>query len=95
VAGFAAKVLELFPGAPPQEAEAIAVRACEKHSGRVGRSAAAKGLAEDAIALAVRAHLRHAHTDYDRLVAEGRDTTEARALVRPSIERVLLRWRRR
>ena len=89
---FAARVLELFPCAPREEAEAIAARACEKYSGRVGRSAQAKALAEDAVALAVRAHVRHAHTDYDHLLAEGREPAEARALVRPAIERVLARW---
>ncbi len=91
---FAARVLELFPGASAEQADAIAARACEKYSGRVGRSAQAKALAEDAITLAVRAHIRHAHTDYERLLAEGREPAEARASVRPAIERVLARWSR-
>jgi hypothetical protein len=91
---FAAKVLELFPGASREQAEAIAARTCEKYSGRVGRSAQAKAFAEDAVTLAVRAHIRHAHTDYDRLLAEGREPAEARAIVRPEIERVLARWSR-
>jgi hypothetical protein len=92
---FAARVLELFPGASRGQAEAIAARACEKHSGRVGRTAHAKALAEDAVTLAVRACVRHAHTDYDRLLAEGWEPAEARAIVRPAIERVLARWSRR
>ena len=91
---FAARVLDLFPGASRGQAEAIAARACEKHSGRVGRTAHAKALAEDAVTLAVRAHVRHAHTDYDRLLAEGREPAEARAIVRPAIEGVLTRWSR-
>jgi hypothetical protein len=91
---FAARVLDLFPGASRGQAEAIATRACEKHSGRVGRTAPAKALAEDAVTLAVRAHVRHAHTDYDRLLAEGREPAEARAIVRPDIERLLARWSR-
>jgi len=93
VADFAAKVVELFPGAPSKEAEAIAARACEKYSSRVGQSARAKALADDAIALAVRAHVRHAHTEYDRILAEGVEPIAARGLVRSSIERVLARWR--
>ncbi len=48
VAEFTAKVLALFPGAPPQAAELIAARACEKYSGRVGRSAQARALDEQA-----------------------------------------------
>lgn len=91
---FAARVLELFPGASREQAEAIAVRACEKYSGRVGRSAQAKALAKDAVTLAVRAHVRHAHTDYDRLLNEGREPAEARASVRQAIERVLAAWSR-
>ena len=93
IADFAAKVVELFPEAPRQEAEAIAARACEKYSSRVGQSARAKALADDAIALAVRAHVRHAHTEYDRILAEGVEPIAARRLVRSSIERVLARWR--
>ncbi len=91
---FAARVLDLFPGALRGQAEAIAARACEKHSGRVGRTAHAKALAEDAVTLAVRAHVRHAHTDYDRLLAEGREPAEARAIVRPAIDGILTRWSR-
>ncbi len=91
---FAARVLDLFPGASREQAAAIAARACEKHSGRVGRSAQAKALAEDAVMLAVRAHVRHADTDYDRLLSEGREPAEARASVRPAIERVLAGWSR-
>jgi len=93
VADFAARVVELFPEAPRKEAEAIAARACEKYSMRVGRSARAKALADDAIALAVRAHVRHAHTEYDRFLAEGMEPIAARDLARSSIERVLTRWR--
>ena len=92
---FAARVIELFPGASREQAQAIAARACEMHSGRVGRSAQAKALAKDPVTLAVRAHVRHAHTDYDRLLAEGREPAEARAVVRPEIERVLARWSRK
>jgi hypothetical protein len=93
VAAFKAKVLALFPGAPFQVAELIAARACEKYSGRVGRSAPAKALDEEAVTLAVWAHVRHASTEYDRLLAEGLEPIDARARVRPSIERLLARWR--
>jgi hypothetical protein len=89
---FAARVLELFPGAPPEETKAIAARACEKYSGRVGRSRQAKAFDEQAILLAVRAHIRHAHTEYDRLLAEGLEPSEARAIVGPAIEKVLAGW---
>jgi hypothetical protein len=93
IADFTAKVLALFPEAPLQAAELIAARACEKYSGRVGRSAQAKALDEGAVTLAVWAHIRHAHTEYDRLVAQGAEPVDARATVRPAIERVLARWK--
>lgn len=65
VAEFAARVRDRYPGCPAVEAATIAGHACEKHSGRVGRSAAAKEFDRDKIDLAVRAHVRHIHTDYD------------------------------
>jgi hypothetical protein len=93
VADFTAKVLALFPAAPPEAAEVIAARACEKYTGRIGRSALAKALHEEAVTLAVWAHVRHAFTEYDRLLAEGLEPIDARAIVRPAIERVVARWR--
>jgi len=51
--------------------QVIAEHACQKYSGRAGRSANAKALDEKAITLAVIAHIRHAETDYDNLLAQG------------------------
>lgn len=90
---FAERIRQEYPGCPEQEATAIAEHACEKHSGRVGRSAAARELDVTAIELAVRAHVRHVHTRYDRLLARGRERDEARAEVRLALEEVLARWR--
>jgi len=56
----------------------IAEHACQKYSGRVGRSAAAKALDEQAVHLAVIAHIRHAETGYDALLAQGCERSEAR-----------------
>jgi hypothetical protein len=66
VAMFAARVAELYPGCAPAERIAIAMHACSVGSGRIGRSVAAKGLETSAIELAVRAHVRHVHTAYDK-----------------------------
>ena len=49
----------------------IAEHACRTYSGRVGRSAAAKALDEQAARLAVGAYIRHAETDYDELLMQG------------------------
>ena len=93
VAGFAARIRQLFPGCPPDRAERIASHACEKYSGRVGRSAAAKRLDEEAVQLGVVAHVRHHETRYDELLACGLDRWDARDRVREEVDRVLSRWR--
>jgi hypothetical protein len=89
---FAARVRELFPRCPLGRKTLIAEHACLKYSGRVGRSAAAKRLDEAAIRLAVIAHIRHAETDYDTLLARGYERHDARLRVEEKIERVLDRW---
>jgi len=89
---FAVRVRELFPACPEGRETAIAEHACQKYSGRVGRSAPAKGLDEEAVRLAVIAHIRHRETDYDRLLARGYDRREARAGVEAAVRQVLRRW---
>jgi hypothetical protein len=89
---FAAHIRQHYPGCPENEAVAIADHACQKHSGRVGRSAAAKEFDETAIDLAVRAHIRHVHTPYDRLLSRGRERDEARAEVASVVAAVMERW---
>lgn len=92
VEAFARRIGELFPGSPVDARQAIAEHACEKYSGRVGRSAAAKELDENAVELAVRAHVRHAHTPYDRLLARGADRSNARREVASEVDALLARW---
>ncbi len=92
---FAARVRELYARCPPGRETLIAEHACLKYSGRVGRSAAAKSLDEAAIRLAVIAHIRHAETDYDALLARGDERHAARAQVEDKINRVLARWQTR
>lgn len=89
---FATRVRELFPGAPKGREHEIAAHACRKYSGRVGRSAAAKELDEDAVRLAVAAHVRHRETGYDTLMMRGRDRFEARGVVRDQVEGILRLW---
>ncbi|MEF8889032.1 MAG: DUF2293 domain-containing protein [Desulfohalobiaceae bacterium] len=90
---FAEGILQLFPGISSGRAEGIAEHACRKYSGRVGRSAAAKALEQEAIELAVRAHIRHAETEYDELLLSGYDRSLARAEVEDRIRDVLEQWR--
>jgi hypothetical protein len=84
---------DLFPACPLPDRRSIAERACEKHSGRVGRTAAAKEFHPDAIELAVRAHVRHQYTQYDELWGQGMDRREARSIVGPEVDDTLQRWR--
>lgn len=89
---FAQRVREFFPACPAGRETAIAKHACQKYSGRVGRSASAKSLDEEAVRLAVIAHIRHRETDYDRLLARGYDRWEARVEVEKAVDRVLRNW---
>jgi hypothetical protein len=92
VARMTAAIREQYPGCPAAEAAEIADWPCRKNSGRIGRSAAAKALEPAALRLAVVAHIRHAHTNYDHLLGRSDDRERARQLVRPEIEQVLSRW---
>jgi hypothetical protein len=62
------EIVRLFPGCPGERAEVIAAHAGARRSGRVGRSAAGRALATDAVTLAVVAAVRHDDTDYDQLL---------------------------
>jgi hypothetical protein len=94
LATFTQRVGALFPGCPIEEQRAIAEHACEKYSGRIGRSAAAKELQASAVDLAVRAHVRHIHTGYDELLGKGVAREEARARVATSVAKCLDAWQR-
>jgi hypothetical protein len=92
VAQFAERIRQLFPGCPPGREQTIADHACLKYTGRVGRSAAAKSLDEQAVRLAVIAHVRHAETKYDALLGRAIDRFEARQAVAAEIDGILRRW---
>jgi hypothetical protein len=93
VAAVAQAIGERFPGCPAEEAQAIAQHTGLRGSGRVGRSAAGRALDPRAVELAVIAHVRHVHTNYDTLLMKGSDRMDARSLVREKIEHVLDRWK--
>lgn len=102
-ADFAVAVRRLYPAIPDADLEAVITRALEVSSGRVGRSAAAKALADEPVRLAVLAHIRHVHTDYDaRLRRSGlgqrfgrasrEDRQKARKGVKATIGRKAAEW---
>jgi hypothetical protein len=92
VSSFAKRVRELFPNCPAGRERVIAEHACQKYSGRVGRSAGAKRLNEEAVRLAVVAHIRHAETNYDELLSRGLERSLAREQVQDEINEVLAGW---
>lgn len=89
---FAARVRELYPACPAGREQEIALHACQKYSGRVGRSASAKALDEKAIRLAVIAHIRHAETNYDELLFQDWERSLARDEVNDQVAEILARW---
>ncbi|MFZ5880027.1 MAG: DUF2293 domain-containing protein [Chloroflexota bacterium] len=92
ISSFAKRVRELFPNCPAGREQVIAEHACQKYSGRVGRSASAKTLDEKSVRLAVVAHIRHAETRYDELLAQGLERSLARGMVESAIKQALADW---
>ncbi|MEW1634896.1 DUF2293 domain-containing protein [Streptomyces sp. NPDC093801] len=92
-AAFAAEILRLFPGCPPERARAIAAHASVRGSGRVGRTAAGRALDGQAVSMAVRAAVRHTDTEYDALLMAGVHRFEARARLAARIDAILDGWR--
>ncbi len=87
-----AELKRLLPGIPDGEAAQVIERAFTVGSGRVGRSG--KLELGEKLELAVRAHIRHQHTNYDHLLAIGNDQEFARRRVADKVDRVYERWRR-
>ena len=87
------KIRELFPNCPLGREQIIAQHACLKYSGRIGRTKAAKDFSNEAITLAVIAHIRHIETNYDELVGKGYDRYDARNLVESEVNSILSQWK--
>ncbi|OAQ99376.1 hypothetical protein LLEC1_04293 [Akanthomyces lecanii] len=82
-----------FSEMPAVDREQVLQRALKKRSGRVGRTS--KLTMEDKVRLAVAAHVRHMHTDYDRLVRGETSREDARRAVYASVRGVLASWESR
>lgn len=90
---FAKAIRQRYPNCPAKREQEIAKHACEKYSGRVGRTANAKQFDAKMIDLAVEAHIRHAETDYDNRFGQGKGKKEIRSEVRYDINQVLRQWK--
>ncbi|WP_298316966.1 DUF2293 domain-containing protein [uncultured Aquimarina sp.] len=90
---FALAIRGRYPNCPEKREFAIAIHACEKYSGRVGRTADAKDFDPKMIDLAVEAHIRHTETNYDEQFRKGKRKKEIRSDVRSNINSVLKKWK--
>ena len=75
----------LLPLAPYSDTEKIRADANQPHLKTLPPSVA--------VWLATVAHVRHAHTEYERLLGEGYDRESARFFVVEQINEALTRWR--
>jgi hypothetical protein len=75
----------LIPGAPFLDAEAIREMAGKRAYKRLPPSTG--------VWLAAIAHIRHVHTDYEALLADGYDQDAARHFVLDAINEKLTEWR--
>jgi hypothetical protein len=75
----------LLPQAPFSDTEKIRVRADDRKLRSLPSSVA--------VWIATVAHVRHEHTDYDELLADGYDRDAARFFVVDRINAVLTSWR--
>lgn len=88
---FRRAVKKLFPEAPDGAVPKVVARAMEKRSGRVGRSS--KIDIEQKAKMAVVAHIRHCHTDYDKQLRQGGGRWEVRDEIRDQVNEILDSWR--
>ncbi|KAL2182062.1 uncharacterized protein P884DRAFT_282179 [Thermothelomyces heterothallicus CBS 202.75] len=87
---FEKALLDLFPKIPKEDLSQILDHSLKKHSRRVGRTG--KVALQDRVKLAVRAHIRHAHTEYDQLLRQGVSRQAARERIWGKLNEVARRW---
>lgn len=92
IAAFARSIRSRYPNCPKGRELIIAQHACEKHSGRIGRTAKAKEFDEKMIDLAVEAHIRHAETNYDDQFGSGKTKRMIRTDVKPYVVSTMRKW---
>lgn len=83
----AASLTLQFPRMPESEISLVLQHGFKKPSGRVGRAGSLP--VEKKVILAVIAHMRHKHTEYDTLLRNGTNRDEARSQTRKKIEATL------
>lgn len=87
---FETAIMRLFAKIPKQDLSTILKRTLRKRSGRVGRTG--KLDLDKKAYLAVQAHVRHCHTDYDEITKATQDRDAARKAIRDKVSRLLVEW---
>ncbi|KAM0265715.1 hypothetical protein ACHAQJ_000149 [Trichoderma viride] len=87
---FEKAIRRLFAKIPKQDLATILKRTLRKRSGRVGRTG--KLDLDKKAYLAVQAHIRHCHTDYDKITKATQDRDAARRAIREKVSKILIEW---
>ncbi|KAH6627570.1 hypothetical protein F5144DRAFT_576273 [Chaetomium tenue] len=87
---FEETIMKLFPKIPKTEVPQILKHSLKKHSRRVGRTGTVA--LQDRVKLAVRAHIRHVHTEYDELLKHGASRPIAREKIWDRLNEVARQW---
>ncbi|KAL1959452.1 hypothetical protein VTO42DRAFT_1897 [Malbranchea cinnamomea] len=80
-----------FPAMPEDDLHAVLGHAFRKRSGRVGRSGTVRD-EETKVRLAVEAHIRHVHTEYESLLRSGVEKSVAREQVWGKVKEIKEQW---
>ncbi|KAK3340034.1 hypothetical protein B0H65DRAFT_430234 [Neurospora tetraspora] len=88
--GFEEALKRLYPNTPKESIQKIVSHALKKRSRRVGRSGTVQ--LDDKVKLAVRAHIRHEHTEYEQLLRKGKTREGARRKVYSKLKEVARLW---
>lgn len=89
---FEEAIMKEFPHIPTRDMTGILEKALEKSKGKVGRTSTLD--ITNKTILAVRAYIRHQHTDYDKLLRGGMDRDEARREVAAKVRETDKAWSR-
>lgn len=87
---FEKDILRFYPKTPGAEIPKIAKHALKKRSRRVGTRTTID--TDKKVGLAVRAHIRHCHTDYHRLLEETGDRNASRKMIFDQVKEIEMRW---
>ncbi|KAL2123805.1 hypothetical protein VTJ04DRAFT_170 [Mycothermus thermophilus] len=87
---FEEAVAEIFPSIPRQDLQCVIMHTLKKRSRRVGRTN--KFSLHQKVRLAVSAHVRHAHTNYEELLEQRINKLTAREIVLEKVNKVTMRW---